>query len=1073
MRTFKRALPLALAVILAGAVAIGCSADAKKARVLKRANDYFDSGDYDKAKIEYLNVLRADPQNATAIQRLGTIWYEQGAPLRALPFLLKTRELLPNHTDSRTKLALVFLSAGQFVEARKEADAILERSPGDEEAMLILVESARSQQELDQVEKQTTGLNTGDKAGFHLARAALALRKKDLASAAKEAKQAVSVDPSSAKAHLVLARLYWATNDLSNADREFKAATELSSIRSPEYWTYAEFKMRTGAADEAKALLRNIVQKAPDSLQALRMLAQIALAEKQFDESLTLIESILFRDPGNVEGRLLQAQVWLAKGETKRALESLENLSNSLPKVPAIKYDLARAYLQDGKPAQAAASLKEAIAVYPDYTEAILLLGEVNLRSRNSQEAIASMLDLLKKRPGLIPAQLVLAEAYMAQGQENDAIALIREQIKASPKDPRGHLRLGLILRRLGKFKEARKAFEDAEEIAPEHVMAINQLVELDVQNKDFGAATQRVQALVHKTPQSSVAHFLEGKVYAAQGEWDSAKSALTKALELDANFPEAYDLLISTYMATNDLPQAIENLKALLSKDVKNARALMLSALIYEKMNDFSKAREAYEKLLSVDPDFAPALNNLAYLYLERLNDLNKAYELARKARSLRPSDPAIADTLGWVLYKRAEYQQALTLLQESAQNLPTNPEIQFHLGMASYMMGRMDEARTAFRQAAEASVSFPDKEEAKRRLSLLGDSGSQTKHVSSNEVPLNEQSEDPFAQVRLGESYEKQGAFAQAAASYEKAIQLNPNLLSANVQLARLYAGPLQDANKGLKFAKKARELAPNDPKIIGILGGAAYQTGNFSWAYSLLQESAGQLTNDARVLLDLAWSAYSLGRVDEARQVMQRVLTAAPNSSQSSDANLFLEMVSLSEEGANPVSAQARVEQVLKAKPDYVPALMARAMTLLQNGDSPAAATAFSDVLRRFPDFAPAQKHLASLYADNTEKRNQAYDLVMKARKGLPDDPELARLLAELSYQRKEYAYALQLLQESAKKRPLDAESLYYLGMAYWQAKQPAESENALQRALTAGLREPLSTDAKRVLTQLREN
>ena len=65
-------------------------------------------------------------------------------------------------------------------------------------------------------------------------------------------------------------------------------------------------------------------------------------------------------------------------------------------------------------------------------------------------------------------------------------------------------------------------------------------------------------------------------------------------------------------------------------------------------------------------------ALNNLACLYTERLNDLDKAYDLARKAHDLQGNDPAIADTFGWVLSKRGEYQQALAILQESAAKAP-----------------------------------------------------------------------------------------------------------------------------------------------------------------------------------------------------------------------------------------------------------------------------------------------------------------------------------------------------------------------------------------------------------------
>ena len=123
-----------------------------------------------------------------------------------------------------------------------------------------------------------------------------------------------------------------------------------------------------------------------------------------------------------------------------------------------------------------------------------------------------------------------------------------------------------------------------------------------------------------------------------------------------------------------------------------------------------------------------------------------------------------------------------------------------------------------------------------------------------------------------------------------------------------------------------------------------------------------------------------------------------------------------------------------------------------------------------MRRFPDFAPAQKRLASLYAEDPEKRDQAYDLVIKARKALPDDPELAQILAELSYQRKEFAYAVQLLRRSSKKRPLDAKYLYYLGMSHLKADEKLESREALRQALAAGLPDPLASEAKSVLADL---
>src|SRR6266581_7032775 len=93
-----------------------------------------------------------------------------------------------------------------------------------------------------------------------------------------------------------------------------------------------------------------------------------------------------------------------------------------------------------------------------------------------------------------------------------------------------------------------------------------------------------------------------------------------------------------------------------------------------------------------------------------------------------------------------------------------------------------------------------------------------------------------------------------------------------------------------------------------------------------------------------------------------------------------------------------------------------------------------------------------------------------LAAKARKTLPDDLELAELLGQLSYEKKEYPRAIQLLQETARKRPLDADSLFYLGMSQLQTRQKAEAQGVLNQALVAGLHEPLATQAKRALADV---
>src|SRR5262249_51491113 len=147
-----------------------------------------------------------------------------------------------------------------------------------------------------------------------------------------------------------------------------------------------------------------------------------------------------------------------------------------------------------------------------------------------------------------------------------------------------------------------------------------------------------------------------------------------------------------------------------------KDVPALMQLATINEQTRNYDAARENYEQLLAINKNFFPALNNLAVLYSEQFGKLDKAYELAKKAREISPTEPHTADTLGWIMFKRGDYHDALQLVQESATKMPDIAETQFHLGMVQYMLGQEEAARVALQKAADAAVDFTGKDEARK---------------------------------------------------------------------------------------------------------------------------------------------------------------------------------------------------------------------------------------------------------------------------------------------------------------------------------------------------------------------
>ncbi|HEX5491528.1 MAG TPA: tetratricopeptide repeat protein [Candidatus Udaeobacter sp.] len=1058
-----RIVTVAFAVILVTA----CSKEAKKTRLVRDADTYFKAGNYDKAKVSYLNLLRLDPQNALAFERIGAMWQDDGVPLRAAPFLKKASELDPKNIENRIRLARCCIAVGAFNEAKKEAIEALQQEPANGDAIMILAEAAHTKEDLEDAAQRIEKFPNRNGVAFHLASASAFLRKGNAMAATISVRQALQIDAKSSAAHMAMGDLHLFQKDTKKAAEEYKEAADLAPIRSTERLKYAAFKSAIGDAQETRRVAGEMTKQVPDYLPGWVLLAELALKDKKYDEALSHLENVFGRDPEYVDGRKLQSEILMAKGQTKKAVEVLERLDRAHPAIPIIKFHLARAYFKNNNVNQAKLTLEQTVSSNPNYVDAVLMLAEINIRTGHSDLAIEPLQRILHTYPAQTRPAMLLATAYGILDRPDDAAAVLQEQAQLSPNDPNPYAALGLTYRRAKRYDEARQQFERAKQLDPNNVAVFTQLVELDLQQKHFDAARQRIRSQFQGKTDSADAHFWEARVLASEGKWDGVENELRQTIKSNPNVPGTYELLVQAYIATNKLPQAVKELEELLAKEPNNSQALMTLGLIYERTKDYPKERDVYEKLLAIDPNFVPALNNLAYLYAERFNDLDKAYDLARKAHDLQPQETSAGDTFGWVLYKRGEYQQALPILQESAQT-SDNPEIQFHLGMTAYMMGQTELAKTALRKAVDSAKDFEGREEAKGRLISLetGKSESPRLSIAQLEATTKQQPNDPVLQIRLGEAYEKQGAFDKAAVAFEEALKLNPKLPVPPTKLAELYAGPLQNSERALVYAKKARELVPNDPRITTLLGKVAYQVSNFAWSYSLLQEAARQRGDDPAVLDSLAWSAYAMGKVNEARDLMQKVAAAGGNASEAADAKKFL---MFTEDPKQP-GGEGEVQKELTSNPGYVPALMVQAALYAQQGRTQQAIETDTKVLQRFPDFAPAQKHLAILYAQDPSKVTAAYENAIKARKTLPDDPELAELLGRLSYEKKEYPRAVQLLREAGRTKTLDANSLFYLGMSELRARQSTEARVVLDKALTSGLQEPFATEAKQALENL---
>ena len=1062
-------LLLMLFTILMVIVGTGCSR-AKKSHFLAEADRSFDSGQFDKAEAEYLDVIHVDPRNARAIGRLGVIYFDEGRYQKAAPYLYKGSQLDTNNPDLHLKLAQIYLSIGMLKEAHSESEFVLDRNPQDPEAPVLFSQSVVKQSDINATQRRLQALaQNGDSAAMETALGVMASNQRDFKTGMTNLRRAVALDSHFAAAYVALGNSFWEQNDLKGAKAAFKAAADCAPPYSPLQLSYGQFEIQSGDFESAESFFRDLTAKTPNYVPAWLGLAEVALDEKKLDDSTTALNKALVIDSDNVDSLILQARLDLARSDTGKATSELERLVKLYPQASRIHYQLALAYVVDNQTTKALNQSHEALDLDPHFMEAAFLLAQLELKTGDTDSAVDLLKQLTAAQPDFIQAKLFLADAYRVQNNFNEALKIYRQLEQAYPKNPQIPLLAGSAFVQQLNETSARQEFSRVLQLEPDNAEAQEELAQLDLADHQFTAAQERVEQIVKNNPQQAFPQILLAKIFLAQGQTNLAEMALSKASALPQG-STANLLLAQLYFYSGLDQKALDTLNATLTNDPKDIAALMLVGLVQSDLKNYRAAANAYEKLLALNPQYSPALNNLAWLYSDYLGDLNKAYDLAQQARQLVPADPSTGDTLGWVLFKKGQYASALKLFQESADQLSDNPEVQFHVGIAHYMLADEDAARGAFQRALDLNKEFPERNQCQNCLDVLN---VDPKTADANtctrlEGQISIRPDDPIAFTKLAAIYQLNNNTAKAITLCEAVLKASPQSFKADILLAQLYA--TSNPQRAYELAKAAYQSKPDDMEVCATLGRMAFLNGNDRWAYNLLEQVSQNQPDNAQASFDFANAAFCLGKISDAQTAMQNALQSGLPDAESTDAKVFLDLVALCQNPEQAVVAESHVENVLSSSPNNAPALFADAVIDTQNRNPFGAERVYEKLLAVHPNCTLAQKNLAILYAQNLVEPDKAYPVAVKARESFPDDPQVAKALALILFQQGDYVRATDLFNTISDSTAADAELFYCLGISEFRLKNYAVSRKSLQHALNLNLSGQQATDARQTLAEL---
>ena len=535
--------------------------------------------------------------------------------------------------------------------------------------------------------------------------------------------EALSHDPKNAFFGVERGAIFQEMNQPDQAILAFQRAIEADPNNRWAYKRIGLLLFEEQRYEEAADYLQHAVEFSPEVLliakrgEALHHIGRDEEAIPVFEEALRL-------DPTNSDASYYRGQ----------ALSSLERYPEAVSAfLLAIdlnlaqgrdEHDLADIYGEMGEALrlsnrlhEAKAAFKKAISLKDGYQLALARYGET-LRNLDKYEEAVSY---LQKATSLDPkdgwALARLGEAFRDLERYEEAVDYLQKATTLDPKDGWAWGALGAARLDLHQYRSALQALEQA--VALDSRTAFNwgqmgvllRLVErLDKAIEAFNRALEL---------EADVAWILVEKGMALREVDEAGRHQalplLERGTQLDPETGNTWCQLAVCLYWLDRYPDALETVDKGIALDPSLSWALVLKSLVLERLERTDESQQArdsalpapadakayfargsnymelaaydkavadFDKALELDPNYADALNNLAWVCLiSPTPDFEKATEHAQRAAGLAPNDGNIKDTLGWACYKRGMIEEASVQLEEAAKLSPEDLAIQDHL--------------------------------------------------------------------------------------------------------------------------------------------------------------------------------------------------------------------------------------------------------------------------------------------------------------------------------------------------------------------------------------------------------
>jgi pentatricopeptide repeat protein len=469
---------------------------------------------------------------------------------------------------------------------------------------------------------------------------------------------------------------------------ESKMGEQMLALEKKERFTERRDRMLSLFHGSRADKFRELIEEAGHMIEAFEQ-----------DRAMKLLEEAFRLDRHNYELSFFLGEMYFNEGNLRRARQFLETTLE----VQADHFDAAVLYgvllHESGELDNAERWLRRAIEISQDSFLPYFSLGAIYTLQGKYISAQRYLEQAIELEP-LPQAFYLLGTIYYEKGQLDLAIRSLQTAIRIDPEYEEALYYLGLCYLDRNWNRKAMKCFQQALELNP-NKMEYQQAVRL-YKEHDEGRHDQLSEPATES--------FGLAEKFVSDRNYSEALECYRRAAQAD---PENPKILIPYALLCSHLNN---NSEAILvaTRVLKQKPPEMVAAAAYTTMVEALRAEGKYkegnrlleEMLSSSTSNYARSIAyyEKAYNLAEMGENLDEALESAQLALKFAPRElrqfPLAA--LGWVYFKRRDFQNAVDFLSKSNDIGPTSTHL-MHLGMALLEAGEKDQARVIFRKAKQ----------------------------------------------------------------------------------------------------------------------------------------------------------------------------------------------------------------------------------------------------------------------------------------------------------------------------------------------------------------------------------